>query len=68
MATKNAGKAKKGANTKRFVECRDGSRYEIIREDAWGYWCDGTQFAKDYPGLAIIDVVEAEPIEESEEE
>lgn len=68
MAAKSAEKAKKGANTKRFVECRDGSRYEIIREDAWGYWCDGTQFAKDYPNLTIIDVVEAEPIEESEAE
>lgn len=68
MAAKSAGKAKKGANTKKFVECRDGSRYEILREDDWGYWCDGTQFAKNYPGMAIVDVVEAEPIEESEAE
>ena len=64
MATKSASKSKKKANKKRFVETLSGAKYEIIREDEWGYWCDGTQFSRYYPNIAIIEVEEAEPIEE----
>ena len=73
MATKSASKSKKKANKKRFVGTASGAMYEIIREDEWGYWCDGTQFSKYHPNIVIVEKaieepIEEEPIEESEEE
>ena len=67
MATKKAVKAKKQANTTRFIVYDNHLQFEIVGETDKYWLCEGTQFRKTNPRISIMEVVEAEPIEDEKE-
>lgn len=67
MVTKKAVKAKKQANTTRFVVYRKTQKFEIVGETDKYWLCDITQFRKNNPDIEILEVIDVEPIEEEKE-